>query len=99
MALALQLSLLEPNDEFSLLCREDTRLEEKMDNYHRSLRVAIDHLTKVANIQQEEIVILRQFLVSKCGATLPELTPLPVVAKKKKKSKKVEELHPNFSGL
>ena len=99
MALALQLSLLDSNDEFSLLCREDTRLETKMDNYHRSLRVALDHLSKVTTLQQQEIVILREFLLNKCGATLPDLTPLPSLPKKRGKKAKIEEMHPNLPGI
>lgn len=98
MALALQLSLLESNDEFSLLCREDTKLDEKIENYRKSTFAANEHLTKCITAQEQEILRLKMFLVERCGATMLDLTPvLEIKAKRPRKKSKVE--HPTFPGL
>ena len=99
MAAALQQLLLEPNDDFSMLCREDTRLEEKLDNFHKSLRCANEHLTKCITAQEEEILALKMFLVEKCGANLNEITPeLKIRAKRPRKSK-IEKLQMSLPGF
>jgi len=100
MALAIQLSLLDANDEFSLLCREDTKLDTKIENYRKSTFAANEHLVKCLEELQAENKQMKKFLMQKCGATLADLTPeLTVCARKTRKKNKIHALHPSFPGF
>jgi len=99
MAVALQLQILEPNDDFSLLCREDTRLEKKIEDYRKSYHAANDYLSKMINVQQQEIMILKKCLTEKLGITLEDLTPLMPEPKKRGQKAKSKIEHPTFPGI
>lgn len=92
MATSIQLELFQQNDDFSLLCREDTKLGEKIENYKKSYHVANEYMCKLIHSQQEELNILRKYLVESLGANLPELTLIPLEKKKRVKKKKEPEM-------
>ena len=99
MALAIQLSLLESNTEFDILCREleSTRLEYR--NFHRSIRCALDAQAKEIRSLRAENDSIKSFLIDK-GAKIEEINPIVQIKEKKSRKKsKIQELHPNLPGF
>lgn len=94
MSLAIQLDLFEDNSDVKLLYREIARLDSEKDNMRRSLFARHGDLVKIYAWQQEEILMIKRYLLEKDGVRLSELTP-PLPEKKKKK-KKTDTLQGQF---
>lgn len=86
MALAIQLDLFEDNSDVNLLYREIQRIDIEKDNMRRSLFARHGDLVKIYAFQQEEILMIKRYILERDGVKLAELT-LPVPEKKKQKKK------------